>query len=120
MPVDATNDVLLELFSVANAAMTRSERVQRAAPVLANAGMTVADAVNAMSKPDLAWNGQRARVLGVDTSVWMQALDVAGLAAVVSLDGLLDVMHKAEAGAAMLRAGYKPERDASGKVNWTR
>jgi hypothetical protein len=33
---------------------------------------------------------------------------------------LLDVMHRAEAASAMLRAGYVPSKDDEGKLNWVR
>jgi hypothetical protein len=114
------HEALVELFAVANAAMTRSQRVQRAAPVLKGAGLAIPDVVKAVRQPDLPWNIERANALGVGPDVWQQALDTAGLDAVTDLGELLDVMHRAEAAAAMIRAGYTPERDEGGRLSWAR
>ena len=115
---DALHEALVELFAVANSAMTRAQRVQRAAPVLPAAGHSVEDVVAAVRRVDLPWNADRAKALGVDASVWQVALSVAGLDEVQDVGGLLDMMHRAEAAAAMLRAGYRPERDATGRLRW--
>jgi hypothetical protein len=115
---EALHDALVELFSVANSAMTRSQRSQRAAPVLTAAGLTVADVIAAIRRTDLPWNLERARVMGVGADAWQQALQVAELDAVQDVGQLLDMLHRAEAAAAMLRAGYRPRRDASGRLSW--
>jgi hypothetical protein len=115
---DALHEALTELFAVANSAMTRAQRIQRAAPVLPTAGFSLGDVVAAVRREDLPWNADRAKALGVDTATWQQALTVAGLDDVRDVGGLLDMMHRAEAAAAMLRAGYRPERDAAGRLRW--
>lgn len=117
---DVLHEALVELFAVANAAMTRQQRVQRASPVLKDAGISVAEVVAAVRQPDLPWNLERAKALGVAADAWQQSLDAAGLDAVSDLGELLDVMHRAEAAAAMIRAGYKPDRDQGGRLSWAK
>lgn len=113
------SSALAELDSIANAAMTAAEREKRAAPVLSS-DLTIADVTAALARVDLEWNQRKAAAFGIPREKWVVALDVSGLGEVTDLGALLEAIHKAESAAAMLRAGYRPERDASGKVNWLR
>ncbi|MEX0682796.1 MAG: hypothetical protein WD904_13555 [Dehalococcoidia bacterium] len=113
-------EVLTELSGVASAPMTVQQREMRAAPVLAAHSVTLSDLVEALRSTDLPWNRAHAKAFGVDEAGWQQALDAAGLADVDSVAGLLTTIHGAEAAAAMVRAGYRPSRDDSGRLNWSR
>lgn len=46
--------------------MTAAQRVARAAPVLAAAGVTLAALKDAMARTDLPWNASQAASLGID------------------------------------------------------
>ena len=111
---------LTELDSIANAAMTEAEREKRAAPVLDKSRTHVNGLCTALTLDDLDWNVKKASASGINLAHWQEALDVAGLAECGSLGELLRVIHRAEAAATMLRAGYKPERDVGGTVGWRR
>ena len=111
---------LIELDSIANAAMTGPQREMRAAPVLTESGIDVAELCTALGTSDLPWNAKKASVYGVSVDAWLEALNVAGLSECKSLGDLLGVIHRAESAAAMLRAGYRPTRSAGGALSWTR
>jgi hypothetical protein len=116
---DTYSAVLAELDGIANAAMTQSEREVRASPVLQYSSVAVSDVCAAMAGADLGWNRRKASAYGVSPAHWQQALAVAGLPGCDSLGGLLQVIHRAESGAAMLRAGYKPSHDEAGCLHWS-
>ena len=90
----------------------------RAAPLVA--GVDVAALCEALTSEKLGWNQRKASAFGVPGADWQKALNVAGLNECDSLGELLGVIHRAESAAAMLRAGYKPERSESGALRWTR
>jgi hypothetical protein len=117
---DAYSRTLAELDSIANAAMTESEREMRARPVLTQAGLSIPGLCSALASAALSWNSSKASALGVSPEDWLLALDVSGIGDCDSLVALLTVIHRAESAAAMLRAGYKPERDAAGHLSWAR
>jgi hypothetical protein len=116
---DTYTVVLAELDSVANAAMTLSEREMRATPVLTQAGLVISDICSALASESLGWNRRKASAYGVSVDDWLRALDLAGLESCDSLGTLLGVIHRAESAAAMLRAGYKPARDDAGRLSWS-
>ncbi len=116
---DTYTVALAELDSIANAAMTESEREMRARPVLTQAGLIISDICSALASANLSWNNGKASALGVSPEDWLLALDVAGLKDCDSLGVLLGVIHRAESAAAMLRAGYKPARDDAGHLAWS-
>ncbi len=117
---DMYTATLIELDSIANAAMTGAEREMRAAPVLDRSGVDVSSLREALASEGLEWNVKKASVYGVSVGDWLEALNVAGLRECDSLGELLGVIHRAESAAAMLRAGYRPTRGAGGVVGWTR
>jgi hypothetical protein len=117
---DAYSKTLAELDSIANAAMTQYEREMRARPVLPQAGLSISDLCSALARAALSWNSRKASALGVSAEDWLLALDVSGIGDCDSLGMLLAVIHRAESAAAMLRAGYKPDRDAAGHLSWAR
>jgi hypothetical protein len=116
---DTYSAALTELDSIANAAMTEAQREMRAAPLLSG-GLEMADLCAALESESLEWNVKKALVYGVSVADWLEALEVSGLKKCDSLGTLLGVIHRAESAAAMLRAGYRPTRDAGGTVGWTR
>ena len=117
---DIYSRTLAELDSIANAAMTAYEREMRARPVLSQAGLSAADVCSALGGAKLRWNERKASGFGVSPEQWLLALSVAGIGECDSLGKLLGVIHRAESAAAMLRAGYKAERDAAGHLTWSR
>jgi hypothetical protein len=116
---DAYSNTLAELDSIANAAMTESEREMRARPVLTQAGLSISDLRSALASAALSWNSGKASAFGVSPEGWLLALDVSGIGECDSLGTLLAVIHRAESAAAMLQAGYKPNRDGVGHLSWT-
>jgi hypothetical protein len=117
---DIYSRTLAELDSIANAAMTAYEREMRAGPVLTQAGLSAADVCSALAGANLGWNERKASAFGVSPDQWLMALGVAGIGECDSLGKLLGVIHRAESAAAMLRAGYKPDRDGAGHLTWAR
>ncbi len=115
---DTYTVALVELDSIANAAMTLTEREMRARPVLAQAGLSMPEICSALTDESLGWNRRKAAAYGVSVEDWLRALDVAGLEDCDDLGTLLGVIHRAESAAAMLRAGYKPARDDAGRLSW--
>lgn len=109
-----------ELDSVANAPMTAAQRQARATPLMEVAGVSLAEAVEGLSREGLPWNGKKAAEYGISLEKWREAMQVAGIPAAGSLDELLDRIHRAESAAQMLKAGYKPSIDASGELAWKR
>jgi hypothetical protein len=111
---------LTELASVAASAMTASQRVARAEPILKAHGLTVADLVGACHRKDLPWNVNRATAFGISGDDWQLALHVVSDREPTNVEEVLEALHRAESAAAMLRAGYRPSRDASGTLSWNR
>lgn len=100
--------------------MTAAERSTRAAPVLAASSLSISDVTEAMNASDLTWNKRKAAAFGITPEQWLLALEAGGVANSASVSELLVAIHQAESAAGMIRAGYRPDRDASGKLNWAR
>lgn len=115
---DAYSAALSELDSIANAAMTQSEREMRAVSTVRE--VSVPDVCAALGREDLPWNVKKASAAGVTVVEWQKALEVAGLERCDSLGELLRVIHRAASAAAMIRAGYRAERGEGGALRWTR
>jgi hypothetical protein len=115
---DAISATLAQLTSIAQAPMTAPERLQRAKPVVGK-DLALGDIVGAASRGDTPWCGERAAAHGIDVETWLQAVHVADVPNSDSLDALIDRLHRAEAAADMLKAGYKPERGAQGRLTWS-
>lgn len=114
----AVSAALTQLTSIAQAPMTAPERALRAQPVISG-DLTLAGVVKATSRADTAWCKERAASHGIDPETWLQAVHVADVPASDSLDALIDRLHRAEAAADLLKAGYKAERGAGGKLVWS-
>ena len=115
----AVSALLTELSSIANAAMTADQREKRAAPVLAAAGVTVADVMAALSQPHLTWNIGKAGAYGIDIVRFLEGMHII-CTDIQTVPQLLDCIHRIEAAAAMLKAGYTATRDTTGKLAWSR
>lgn len=111
--------LLTELSGIAQAPMTAEQREMRATPVLTAAGVNVGDIVGGLRRSDLPWNAERARAHGITQEQWQQAVEIYCSPPPSSVPGLLDTLHRIEAAAPMLKAGYQPVRGAAG-LNWSR
>jgi hypothetical protein len=112
--------LLTELDSIANAPMTASQREMRAAPLLAEAAVTVDDLTRALARRNLPWNLRKAEECEVPIETWQRAVRIAMQSPGNSLRDLLDRLHQATSIAAMLRSGYCAGRDAYGRLVWSR
>jgi len=116
--VQRISELLIELDGIANAPMTAEQRLKRAEPLLDAAGLGVLDLVRATTRAGLPWNQRQAQEYGVSADTWLLALRVSDVFTCQSVADLLDRVHRAAAAAAMLRAGYRPQRDTSGRLSW--
>ena len=112
--------LLKQLDSIANAPMTASDREMRAAPLLAAAKLTVAAVVEAMGRADLRWTIEKAQECGVSVEMWLAAVQAVGASPTDSPVELLDRIHRIEAAAEMMKAGYWAAADAAGRLTWNR
>ncbi|HSP53975.1 MAG TPA: hypothetical protein VLS25_00170 [Dehalococcoidia bacterium] len=117
---ETVTELLDQLDAIANAPMTASQREMRASPLLAGAGVTVSEVVAAMSRPDLRWTVDKARECKVTVETWLSAVQAVGASPTDSLSELLDRIHRAEAAAEMMKAGYWAAADAAGRLTWNR
>jgi len=115
---DRISELLLELDGIANAPMTAQQRLQRAAPLLKLSGVDLKEITAALSRATLPWNRSKAQAYGLSVDTWLQALRISDVFTCQSVADLLDRVHRAEAAAPMLRAGYRPLRDADGRLGW--
>ncbi len=103
---EALTALLAQLDRIAKAPMTGKERELRAKAVL-GANVELGKIVGATSRRDLSWNEAKASDLGIPAELWLRALQLAAVPASASVAELLDRMHRAEAIAEMLKAGYE-------------
>ena len=111
------SSVLTQLCRIARAPMTGTERALRADSLLAG-DITLEELVAAVTRRDLAWSSQQAIDHGIDIETWLEAVHVAGLPESDSITVLIDRLHRAEAIAQILKAGYRPGRSAVGRLIW--
>jgi hypothetical protein len=109
--------VLVQLDRIAKAPMTATERELRAKSVLGGS-VDVESLAAATAREDLHWSVEKAAEHGVPTHTWVRATEVVGLPASSSLAELLERMHRADAAAEMLKAGYAAGIDPLGARNW--
>jgi hypothetical protein len=112
------SSVLTHLSRIARAPMTEPERRLRAESFLTG-DVTLEMLVSAVARADLEWNRQQAANHKIDETTWLQALHVADVMGSQSLSALIDRLHKAEAVASILKAGYQPEQSSAGFVVWS-
>ncbi|HVP04108.1 MAG TPA: hypothetical protein VMT90_00390 [Dehalococcoidia bacterium] len=111
---------LVELDGIANAPMTAEQRLTRAKPVLAAPGLTLGDLTDAIVSPALPWNAGKAAEHSLTQEQWQEAITLSGVAGSADLGAFMDLLHRAESAANMLRAGYAGKRSASGEIAWSR
>ena len=112
--------LLNELDGIANAPMTAYQREMRAAPLLAEATVSVDDIIRALARRNLPWNVRKAEETGVSIETWQRAVRIVLQSPGRSLRDLLEHIHQAAVVAEMLRNGYSAGRDAYGNLVWTR
>jgi hypothetical protein len=117
---ETLTELLDQLDAIANAPMTGAQREMRASPLLSAAGATVSEVVAAMSRPDFRWTVDKARECKVSVETWLSAVQAVGATPTDSLSELLDRIHRAEAAAEMMKAGYWAAVDAAGRLTWNR
>ena len=117
---EAVSQLLAQLDAIANAPMMPDERVSKASPLFAAAGLAAAAVATAASSAHLPWNQRKAAEYGLPVATWLKAVEAVQLTASAGPGELLDRIHQAEAAAAMLKAGYTPGRDDSGRLTWAR
>jgi hypothetical protein len=119
MPPDRVLSAVLAEFSrVARAPLTAAERELRASSLLTS-GVTLQLLRTAIGDGDLEWNRQQAEEHGIDAEAWLRAVHIADLPRSASLGRFLDGLHRAEAIAAILKAGYQPGRNNVGHLVWS-
>lgn len=115
---EALTVVLAQLASVSRAPMTTPERELRARPLLAG-GLTASELARATARADLPWTVAQAKEHGVDVNTWLQAVHIVDLPASASTADLLNRLHRVEAAADLLRAGYSGGRNPLGQITWS-
>ncbi len=114
----AISSLLTQLSRIAKAPMTEAERALRADSFLTG-DVTLEELVAAVTRGDLAWSSKQAEDHGVDVETWLMAVRVADLPKSDSIAVLIDRLHRAEALAEILKAGYVPGRSAAGRLIWS-
>ena len=119
MPNDTSgfSALLVQLDRIAKAPMTNQERELRAQSIL-GAGLSPATLAAATSSEELPWNAEKASEHGVDLTLWLRAVSAVALPTSKSLAELLDRLHRADAAAGMLKAGYAAGIDPLGSRTW--
>ena len=97
--------LLVQLDRIAKAPMTSQERELRAKSLLGSS-IDLGKLAAATAGEELSWNATKASELGLPAVLWLRAVVAAGLPTSTSVAELLDRMHRAEALAEMLKAGY--------------
>jgi hypothetical protein len=109
--------LLTQLDRIAKAPMTAGERELRAKSILGS-GIEPGALAAATTNEDLPWNAAKASEHGVGPQLWLRAVDAVGLPASSSLPELLERLHRADAAAEMLKAGYAAGVDPFGSRTW--
>jgi len=110
--------LLVQLDRIAKAPMTSQERTLRATSLL-GASVDLSKLVGATASEDLAWNATKASEHGAPVTLWLRAVAAAGIPTSASVAELLDRMHRADAIAEMLKAGYAAGFDPLGnRTTW--
>jgi hypothetical protein len=112
--------LLDELDGIANAPMTATQREHRAAPLLAEAAVSVDEIRRALARRNLPWNLRKAEECDVPIETWQRAIRIALQSPGNSLRDLLEHLHQASVIAGMLKSGYSAGRDAYGRLVWSR
>lgn len=108
--------LLDQLDRIARAPMTGQERELRANSLLGDS-VKVASLAAATASEDLSWSATKASEHGVPTALWLRAAETAGLPTSTSVAELLNRMHRTDAIAEMLKAGYAAGVDPL-RITW--
>jgi hypothetical protein len=103
---DLLSPLLVQLDRIAKAPMTGQERELRANSLL-GANVEPGELAGATASEELAWSATKASEHGVSAALWLRAVQLAAIPASASVAELLERMHRADAIAAMLKAGYE-------------
>ena len=109
--------LLVQLDRLAKAPMTGPERELRAQTVL-GANVDLGALAAATASEELPWSAEKATEHGVSVDLWLRAVAAIGLPASTSVGELLERMHRADAAAEMLKAGYAAGIDPLGARTW--
>jgi hypothetical protein len=109
--------LLAQLDRIAKAPMTARERELRARSVLGSS-IEAGDLAAATAGQEFQWNSEKASEHGVPVQLWLRAVDAVALPRSTSLAELLERMHRADAMAEMLKAGYAAGVDPLGGRTW--
>jgi hypothetical protein len=112
------SSVLTQLGRIARAPLTAAERALRAKSLLTG-DITLAEIAAATARGDIAWSSQQAIDHQIDVETWLQAVHIADLPKSDSIAILIDRLHRAEAVAEILKAGYRPGQGAVGHLKWS-
>lgn len=102
---DTLSALLTQLDRIARAPMTAHERELRANAAMGDT-LEVTYVASAMTSNRLAWSTEKASEHGVPTEVWLRAVAAADIPSSASVGELLVRMHRADAIAEMMKAGY--------------
>jgi hypothetical protein len=109
--------LLAQLDRIAKAPMTGKERELRAQSILGDS-VELSALASATASDELPWNGTKAAEHGVTPATWVRAVTIVGLHSSSSPGELLQGMHRADAVAEMLKAGYAAGVDPFGGRTW--
>lgn len=115
---EALTAVLAQLASVSRAPMTAAERELRSRPLLAG-GVTASELAKATARADLPWTIAQAKEYGIDVRTWLHAVHIVDLPASTNASDLLNRLHRVEAAAELLKAGYTGGRNPLGQITWS-
>ena len=109
--------LLVQLDRIAKAPMTSQERELRAKSLL-GASVDVGKLAGSTASAELGWNVAKASEHGAPVVLWLRAVGAAGIPTSTSVAELLDRIHRADAIADMLKAGYAAGIDPLGHHTW--
>jgi hypothetical protein len=103
---DLLSPLLTQLDRISRAPMTGQERESRANSILGDT-LEVRDVAGAMTREELTWNAEKASEHGVPIGLWLGAVEAADIPASATVAQLVERMHRADAMAEMIKAGYQ-------------
>ena len=106
------------LDGIANAPLTAEQRAEKAESLLRLSGVALEELRQAAASPGLPWHRAKAEEMGLALETWLEAVRLVGLPEAPDVAELVARIHRAEAAARLLAAGYRPQRDAAGRLAW--
>ena len=114
----AVSSVLTQLSRLARAPMTGAERDLRGKALLTG-DVTLESITASVNRGGPSWSREQAAEHGIDVELWVEALHIADVARSESIGVLIERLHRAEAVAEILKAGYKQGRGHGGRLVWS-